>query len=240
MGAEKGRCIAFFDLDHTLLDGSSSNKIVKYMLGQKLVGLPTIWKALKYTVLYELNILPYEDVYMWSFRLSAEQPIDELTAMLDRAYESLIFERFYDEGRRRIAEHRERGDLTVICTAVGEYMAEKARVQLGADDKIAAMARIRDGRLTDEIARPLPYAQGKVELARRLADSHGARLADCWFYSDSASDLPLLEAVGHPVLVNPQLKLRRIAKGRGWPLERWNGYASFEGPSVPERLSWRV
>jgi HAD superfamily hydrolase (TIGR01490 family) len=231
--------IAFFDLDHTLLDGSSSNMVVKHMVKERLVGLATIWKALKYTVLYELNLLPYEEVYLWSFRISAGQPIDELTAMLDRVYEERLLPCFFEEGRQRIAEHRAKGDYTVIATAVGEYMAEKARVQFGADDKIAAMTEVRDGRLTEELHFPLPYAEGKLELARRLAAGRGQELSECYFYSDSASDYPLLDAVGKPVLVNPQWQLRKLVKDRGWPVENWREYASFREPSKAEVLSWR-
>ena len=230
--------IAFFDVDGTLLDGSSGNMIVKYMVKEHLLGWDAVWKALKYTTLYKLNILPYEEVYRWSFQASADQPIDELTAMLDRIYEAYLLPRFFEEGRRKVQEHRERGDLTVIATAVGEYMAEKVRAQFGAEEKIAAMAPIREGRVTAELEMPLPYAEGKLELARRMAETRGIPLAECYFYSDSASDYPLLEAVGHPVLVNPQWKLLRQVKGRNWPVERWKEYARFPQASRATQLSW--
>ncbi len=232
--------IAFFDVDGTLLDGSSGNMIVKYMVKEHLLGWDAVWKALKYTALYKLNILPYEEVYRWSFKASADQPIDELTDMLDRVYETYLLPMFFEEGRRKIQEHKARGDLTVIATAEGEYIAEKVRAQFGADEKIAARAPVREGRVTAELEMPLPYAEGKLELARRMAESRAVSLADCYFYSDSASDFPLLAAVGYPVLVNPQWKLLRKVKGRNWPVERWKGYARFPQASRAVRLSWAV
>ncbi len=230
--------IAFFDVDGTLLDGSSGNMIVKYMVKEHLLGWDAVWKAIKYTTLYKLNILPYEEVYRWSFEGSANQPIEQLTALLDRVYESYLLPNFYAEGRDCIRAHSEAGDFTVIATAVGEYMAEKVRAQFGADDKICAMAPIREGRVTTDFEMPLPYGEGKLELARRMAEERGVPLSECYFYSDSASDLPLLAAVGHPVVVNPQWELRRLVKGRNWPVKRWKAHTQFAQASRAVQLSW--
>jgi phosphoserine phosphatase len=78
--------------------------------------------------------------------------------------------------------------------------------------------------------------EGKLEMAVEYAEAHDVDLADCYFYSDSASDLPLLEAVGHPVVVNPQLKLMVAIRGRGWPVLRFKEYAKFDSIKRPERL----
>ena len=232
--------IAFFDLDDTLLDGANGNMIAKYMYEEKLLGWDALFRALRYTILYKLNILPYEKVYIWSFRLSATYPIEELLIILDRAYERYILKRFFEEGHLKIEEHRKKGHFTVIATAAGEYIAEKVRVQLGADEKIAAMVPVRNGYLTDEMERPLPFGEGKLKLAKRMAEQRGHDLKDCYFYSDSAADYPLLAAVGHPVLVNPQIRLRRMVKGKGWPVERWRKYSEFPEPSKAERLSFPI
>ncbi|MBC7229067.1 MAG: HAD-IB family hydrolase [Actinobacteria bacterium] len=236
----QSRPIAFFDLDHTLLDGANGNLVVLYMVKKRLLGLEAIWKAVKFTTLYRLNRLPREEVYRWTFRECGKYPIEELVRMLDEAYEACVMPRLFREGAERIAEHRERGHLTVIATAAGEYMCEKVRVQLGADDKIAAKAPVRDGYLTDELERPLPYGEGKADLARGYAASRGVDLADCYFYSDSVPDLPLLRAVGHPVAVNPQRGLRKIALAEGWPVLYWSEHAGFTEPSTALELTFEV
>jgi len=230
--------IAFFDLDHTLLDGANGNLVVMYMVRKRLLGLEAVWKAVKFTVLYRLNRLPREEVYRWTFRECGKYHVSELVRMLDEAYEEIIMPRLFLEGEERIAWHRERGHLTVIATAAGEYLSEKVRVQLGADDKIAAVAPVRDGYLTDELEKPLPYGEGKAELARRYAEARGVDLADCYFYSDSLADLPLLEAVGHPVAVNPQRGLRAIAERRGWPVLTWKTRAGYRQPSRAQVLTF--
>jgi HAD superfamily hydrolase (TIGR01490 family) len=233
------RAIAFFDLDHTLLDGANGNLIVIYMVKRGLLGPGALGRALRYTVLYRLNRLPRDEVYRWTFRECSKYPLPELLRLLDEAYRECIMPRLFLEGAETIRMHRANGHLTVIATAAGEYISEKVRVQLGADDKIAAVADVEDGRLTDRLHLPLPYGRGKAELAARYAREHGVDLGDCYFYSDSVADLPLLEAVGHPVAVNPQRKLRRIAEMRGWPVLRWNTPAGFSEPSRAEHLTFQ-
>jgi HAD superfamily hydrolase (TIGR01490 family) len=232
--------IAFFDLDHTLLDGANGNLVVKYMVKNRLMGLDAVWKAIKFTVLYRLDRLPREEVYRWTFRECGKYPMDELLRMLDEAYEQYIMPGLFLEGQERIAEHKAKGHLTVIATAAGEYVSEKVRVQMGAEDKIAAVANVRDNRLTDELHMPVPYGEGKAELAREFATARGVDLKECYFYSDSIPDLALLEVVGHPVAVNPQRGLKRIAEERGWPVEIWHTPAGFSTPSTPEKLTFNV
>ena len=232
--------IAFFDLDHTLLDGANGNMVVKYMVKTRRMGAGAIWKAVKFTTLYRLDRLPREEVYRWTFQECGKYDMAELVAMLDESYEQYVMPRLFKEGADCLAEHKAKGHLTVIATAAGEYMSEKVRMQLGADDKIAAIAPVVDGRLTDEIELPLPYGEGKEILARRYAESRGISLAECWFYSDSLADLPLLEAVGHPVAVNPQRAIRRIAAERGWPVRYWRTQAGFTQPSTATQLTFRM
>jgi HAD superfamily hydrolase (TIGR01490 family) len=230
--------IAFFDLDHTLLDGANGNLVVKYMVKTRRLGLEAIWKAVKFTVLYRLDRLPKEEVYRWTFQECGKYRIEELMHMLDEAYELYVMPRLFREGEECVAAHKSRGHHTVIATAAGEYMSEKVRVQLGADGKIAAKAPVRDGYLTDELERPLPYGEGKEALARAYAMQRGVELADCFFYSDSMADLPLLQAVGSPVAVNPQKGLKKIAEEKGWPVLRWSTPAGYSEPSVAQELTF--
>lgn len=230
--------IAFFDLDHTLLDGANGNLVVLYMVKKRLLGMEAIWKAAKFTFLYRLNRLPREEVYRWTFQECGKYPIEELIRMLDEAYATCVMPRLFREGAECVSSHKARGHHTVIATAAGEYMSEKVRVQLGADGKIAARAPVRDGYLTDDLERPLPYGEGKETLARDYAARRGVDLADCFFYSDSMADLPLLRAVGNPIAVNPQKALKRIAMGEGWPVLCWRTPAGFNEPSTAEELTF--
>jgi phosphoserine phosphatase len=110
------------------------------------------------------------------------------------------------------------------------------RAQLEADDVIATPIPVKGDHITGELEGPTAFMEGKLAMAEEFAAAHGTDLSDCYFYSDSASDLPLLEAVGHPVMVNPQLKLRLAARGRGWPVLNFKEYAKFDRINRPERL----
>lgn len=157
--------IAFFDLDHTLLDGANGNMAMGYMVRKRLMPPSAVLRALWYTVLYKLNHIPYMEVYRWTFRECGRFHVDELISLLDEAYETSVLPNLFREGKEEVARHREAGRHTVIATAAGEYMAEKVRVQLGADAKIAAMAPFVDGYLTEDFDLPLPYGEGKLSRA---------------------------------------------------------------------------
>lgn len=228
--------IAFFDLDHTLLDGSNGSIYAKLMVDRDMAENKTLLWITWYTILYKLNMLAPEEVYRKTLILMGRFPILDFIDFLNEGYEQHIMPRLFAGGVEVIKDHRDRGHMTVICTAAGEYIAERVRAQLGADDIIATATFVEDGRVSERMASPAAYGEGKLELARRFVSSRGVDLKDCYFYSDSASDLPLLEAVGHPVLVNPQLRLRMMVRGRGWPVIRFREHASFPEPARPRSL----
>jgi phosphoserine phosphatase len=210
--------IAFFDLDHTLLDGANGNIYAMRMVREGLMKPSVLLQVVWFSLLYKMNRLPREVVYRKVFEIMGRYTVLEMIAFMDRNFESAIVPRLYQGGVDIVREHREKGHVTVIATAAGEYIAERVRAQLGADDIIAS------------------YTTIEGDMAAELCGKYGADLADCWFYSDSASDLPLLEAVGHPVMVNPQLKLRQETRDRDWPVLRFKEYAKFDEIKRPERL----
>ena len=228
--------IAFFDVDHTLLDGANGNIYARRMVKEGLMKVRGLFWMVWYTGLYKLNRLPRREVYRRFLDVMSEYTILEMIEMMDRGFEENIMPRLYREGVRQVSMHREKGHGTVIATAAGEYVAERVRAQLGADNFIATPFPIEGDRIGSDLEGPTAFMEGKLEMARQYCAAHGADLADCYFYSDSASDLPLLEAVGHPVMVNPQLKLLAATRGRGWPVLRFREYATFEEARRPERM----
>ncbi|MBU4201504.1 MAG: HAD-IB family hydrolase [Verrucomicrobia bacterium] len=228
--------VAFFDLDHTLLDGANGNLYARKMVKEGLMKTSGLFWMVWYTGLYKLNRLPRREVYRRFLEVMGRYTVLEMIEMMDRGFEEDIMPRLYREGVTTVFMHREKGHRTVIATAAGEYVAERVRAQLGADDFIATPFPIEGDRIAGDMEGPTAFMEGKLEMARQYCESRGVDLADCYFYSDSASDLPLLEAVGHPVMVNPQLKLSIAARGRPWPVLRFRGYADFDRARRPERL----
>ena len=110
----------------------------------------------------------------------------------------------------------------MLLTSSSNYVAEQVVRDLALDDFLCSRFEVdADGRYTGRLIEPLCYGRGKVELARRCADTNGVGLASCAFYTDSIADLPMLEAVGEPAAVHPDPKLRRVARQRGWPVLDW-------------------
>lgn len=116
-----------------------------------------------------------------------------------------------------IEQHHAAGHDVVIVSSSGAEVVEPIGEMLGADHVVATRVTITDGRFTGEIEEYV-YGPAKAEAVRRLAAQHGYDLTQCFADSDSVTDLPMLEAVGHPTAVNPDRALRREAVRRGWPV----------------------
>ena len=122
------------------------------------------------------------------------------------------------EALRLLEQHRHAGRATYIVSASPIELVEPLAKALGMTAGIGTRSAIVDGVYTGELDGPFCYGPGKVEAIEQIARWEGLDLDQCWAYSDSASDLPMLDAVGHPVAVNPDAKLERVAGQRGWPV----------------------
>jgi phosphoserine phosphatase len=143
----------------------------------------------------------------------------------------------YAEARVLIDEHRAAGRSVYIVSAAPAEIVEPLARHLGVDGAIASQAEVDDsGRYTGHMER-YAYGPAKAELMRQVADRDGIDLLASWAYSDSVTDLPMLEAVGHPVAVNPDRALRRIARVRGWDVRRFEHLATPSTDAAAEDVS---
>jgi HAD superfamily hydrolase (TIGR01490 family) len=143
--------------------------------------------------------------------------VDDLVA-LNADIVPKLMERVRPESMRLIELHRDAGRSTYIVSASPIELVEPLARALGMTAGIGTRSVIVDGVYTGELDGPFCYGPGKVEAMEALAETEGLDLDRCWAYSDSASDLPMLDAVGHPVAVNPDAKLQRHAERAGWPV----------------------
>jgi HAD superfamily hydrolase (TIGR01490 family) len=123
----------------------------------------------------------------------------------------------YAEPLHLVAQHRARGEEVWIVSATLREIVEAIADDLGFDGALGTVCEVVDGRYSGRAVRAL-HAANKADRVRELAAERGFELAACTAYSDSHTDLPFLESVGHPVAVNPDRRLRRIAAARGWPV----------------------
>jgi HAD superfamily hydrolase (TIGR01490 family) len=129
-----------------------------------------------------------------------------------------LIERVRPEAQRLVDLHRHAGRATFIVSASPVELVQPLAQALGMSAGIGTRSEIVDGVYSGELAGPFCYGEGKVEAIAELARWEGLDLGQCYAYSDSASDLPMLRAVGHPVAVNPDGRLERIAHDQGWPV----------------------
>jgi len=133
-----------------------------------------------------------------------------------------VLEHGQPKGRQAVERHRAQGDVVAIVTGATPYAANPLAKELGIETVVCTMLEVdENGRFTGRPIEPLCYGAGKLELAKRAGDRLGFRVEEATFYSDSITDVPLLEAVKTPVVVNPDRRLRRVAQRRGWPVEDW-------------------
>ncbi len=131
-----------------------------------------------------------------------------------------VLPRLYPQMLERAYAHQDAGCLVYIVTAASQEMADLMAHVLGFDGGLGSRSEIVDGRYTGRAAGPFNYREGKVTAMRELAERESLHLARSYAYSDSESDLPMLRAVGHPVVVNPDPELARIAAREGWEVLR--------------------
>ena len=215
------RPAAFFDLDGTLLTVNSANLRVKR---ERRLGRITNWQLFRVAVMlggYKLGFLDMESALkaaLAELRGASEADIREQT----REWWTDEVRPFVAPGARAVLDaHRKQGEPLVLLTSSSLYASEMAREEFGLDAVLCQGYEVKDGLFTGEPTRPLCYGPGKVEAAEAWAETHEIDLAASTFYSDSATDVPMLERVGKPVVVAPDPRLSMIARRRGWPVVDW-------------------
>ena len=212
-----GPSAAFFDLDRTLISGSSAFVLGIAAWRGKLVPTHQFLRDAAGAVAFKFAGASDETSEGVRDRILGAVKgvrLDDLVA-LNADIVPKLMAMVRPEAARLLEQHRHAGRATYIVSASPVELVEPLAKALGMTAGIGTRSAIVDGVYTGELAGPFCYGPGKVEAISELARWEGLDLGQCWAYSDSASDLPLLEAVGHPVAVNPDSKLERFAGQRG-------------------------
>lgn len=219
-----GRGAAFFDLDKTLMAGSSGMVFARVAAGH---GMVTRRQMARWG----------RDHLKYRLRGSTDDETKELLRVARETFKGIperdiirmgpevlagILPRVYPEMLEEIHRHQDEGRATFIVSAAGNEMVAQLAQVLGMDGGIGTGYAVGpDGLYTGELNGPFVYGKGKIEAMRRFSDEHDIDLAESYAYSDSASDLPMLRAVGNPVAVNPDEPLAEMAKAEGWRVLRF-------------------
>jgi len=214
------RSAAFFDLDKTIIARSSALAFGKPFRAGGLINRRAALKA-AYAQLVYLVAGADEDqmnrMRDYVTEMCIGWDVQQVKEIVAETLFEIVDPLIYAEAADLIEEHKAAGREVVIVSSSGEEVVAPIGQLVGADRVIATRMVVEDGRYTGEVAF-YAYGPAKAEAMRQLADAAGYDLADCYAYSDSITDVPMLEAVGHPTAVNPDRALRRAARERGWPV----------------------
>jgi HAD superfamily hydrolase (TIGR01490 family) len=214
--------VALFDMDRTLVRKNTAQLYVRWQRrnGEASIvdSLRVAWWIAQYTV----GVVDAENIAVRVLSTLAGKDEKLTASRCEEWFHSDVIHHVGDRARNVVKDHLERGDVCAIVTGAWRYTAEPLARTLAIPHVIATeLERDDQGRFTGKHVQPLCYGHGKIARSEALAKAHGFDLRDAIFYSDSISDLPLLERVGTPVAVNPDPRLARIARARGWRVERW-------------------
>ena len=211
---------AFFDLDKTILAKSSSFVFARPFYKEGLIGRSTVVRSAYAQFMYLVSGADHDQMEAmreYMSKLVTGWPADKVQQIVGETLDEIVDPLVYEEAVALIEEHKAAGRDVIIISSSGTDVVEPIGQRLGVDLAIGTQVAIEDGVYTGEIVF-YAYGEGKAEAMRTLAAERGYDLEASYAYSDSQTDLPMLEAVGHPFAVNPDADLRCVAVEREWPI----------------------
>ncbi|CAA0081776.1 putative phosphatase [Mycolicibacterium vanbaalenii] len=218
------RTAAFFDLDKTVIAKSSTLAFSKPFFSQGLINRRAVLKSSYAQFLFLMSGADHDQMdRMRSYitNMCTGWDVEQVKSIVGETLHDIVDPLVFAEAAELIADHKLCGRDVVVVSASGEEIVAPIARALGATHAMATRMVVEDGKYTGDIAFYC-YGEGKVEAIRALAAREGYALEHCYAYSDSITDLPMLEAVGHPTVVNPDRTLRKEAAARDWPVQTFS------------------
>ena len=215
---------AFFDLDKTIIAKSSVLAFSKPFQAGGLISRRAVLRSVYAQFVFLAGGADHdqmEKLRQFMSQLTAGWDVATVREIVADTLHNVVDPLVYAEAVRLIEEHHAAGRDVVIVSTSGDEVVEPIGAMLGADRVVATRLKVEDGRYTGEIEY-YAFGEEKANAIRALAASEGYDLESCYGYSDSVTDVPMLEAVGFPHAVNPDKELRKVATARGWPVLEFN------------------
>ena len=209
---------ALFDMDKTIIAENSGSLYMRYRYERGEITTWELVKGIGAYLQYKVGVL---DINAWSkgmmqqFRGQSEK---DLVAMARELFDEMVLQTIYPEVVDIIRSHQERGHVVAIVSGAVRFIVEPLAEHLEIDHMLYTRLEVEDGLFTGRVVEPICFEEGKIYWLQQFIDEQRIDLAKSWFYTDSVTDLPLLELVGHPVVANPDPLLYRTAVRRRWPV----------------------
>jgi len=211
------RIPVFFDIDGTLVKGQTQQILVRYLYKKRKVKFCFFLKILSWFLLYKLNLV--KDVFTIrekTFEGFMGWKVSEFNTLVKECFEKEIKPRIFPQALKLIQQHIRENYEVILISASLSNLIEVLRQYFGTTFAISTKLAIQEDRFTGKVSGLIPYGENKAKMAKELIQKYGMNLDGSYAYTDHTSDLPLLQLVDNPVAVNPDRKLKKIARKNHW------------------------
>jgi HAD superfamily hydrolase (TIGR01490 family) len=216
---------AFFDVDNTLMRGASIYHFARGLAARNMFTaldlLKMTWVQVAYRLRGREDSGHIDAVRQSALAFVADHTVADIVELGEQIYDETMAQRIWQGTRNLALRHLAAGERVWLVTATPVELANILSSRLGLTGALGTVAETRDGVYTGRLVGGLLHGEAKAAAVRALADREGLDLARCSAYSDSANDLPMLQLVGHPNVVNPDSSLLAEARQRGWPVHEF-------------------
>ncbi|HVH18326.1 MAG TPA: HAD family hydrolase [Myxococcota bacterium] len=222
---------AFFDMDKTLIAENSGSLYMKYRYARGEIGGVDLLRGLGAYIQYKLGVL---DIRNWTKNMMIQfrgRDEAELEKEALQWFDEMVAATIYPEAIRLVREHEAAGHVVAIVSGATKFVVKPLAARLGIRHMLYTRLEVEDGAFTGRVIEPICFEEGKIYWLQQFIEDQAIDLARSYFYTDSITDRPLLDLVGHPVAVNPDPLLYREAVRRSWPVR------FVEAPARPQELT---
>ena len=237
---KRPRVGAFFDMDKTLIAENSATLYMQYRYERGEISNVELLKGVGAYLQYKVGLL---DIRSWTKGMMLQfkgQSSAELEREATEWVAEAVVDTIYPEAERIVRDHQAQGHVVAIVSGATRFVVRPIAQRLGIDHALYTRLEEENGVFTGRVVEPICFEEGKIYWLQQFIEEHQIDLARSWFYTDSITDLPLLDIVGHPVATNPDPLLYRTAVRRRWPVhffeppsnEKENSAGAARGTSV--------
>jgi len=207
-------------MDRTLVSVNTGSLYARWRFRRREAGLRDMARVARWLVLYSFGAIDAEAATHRALETVKGENEAEFRALLEGWYRDSVRRHISDQARAEVERRRAAGDVLVVLSASTPYVVEPLAADMGIEHVLCSELETRDGVLTGRCTE-LCYGSHKVRFAERWAAEHDIDLATSAFYTDSVSDAPMLRRVGERRVINPDPRLRLLARREGWTVEEW-------------------
>jgi HAD superfamily hydrolase (TIGR01490 family) len=212
---------AFFDLDCTLVACNTGRLFLNDLRSRGEISIIKALRAISWLAKYKLALLDLTTITAHVADFLRGKHEQDFAEQCQRLVEDQVLPRLLPAGLRAVEQHRDRGHLLALLSSSPRYIVGPVARALAIEAVGATEFEVEKGLLTGRLQGPACFGAGKIHWAEQLGKSHELDVKGSWFYTDSYTDLPMLERVDNRVVVNPDPRLKRAARTRGWQVEDW-------------------